>query len=62
MPVPYFAEIILRHDGNGWDLGYPRTVQRPDGNIVTMYYFNDTSSKERYTAATIWSLGQPQGQ
>jgi hypothetical protein len=55
-------EIILRYDGRSWDLGYPRTVQRPDGNIVTMYYFNDASSKERYIAATIWSPGQPSAQ
>gem|GEM_PF-4111678 len=45
-----------------WDLGYPRTVQRPDGKIVTMYYFNDASSKERYIAATIWRPGRPREQ
>jgi len=55
-------EIVLRHDGNSWDLGYPRTVQRPDGKIVTMCYFNDASSKERYISATIWSPGQPRAQ
>ena len=51
--------IILRHDGNGWDLGYPRTVQRPDGEILTMYYFKDASSNKCYIGATIWSPGQP---
>ena len=34
-------EIILRDGGGGRDLGYPRTVQRPDGKIVTVYYFHD---------------------
>ena len=29
-------EIILRDDGGSHDLGYPRTVQRPDGTIVTV--------------------------
>jgi hypothetical protein len=51
-------EFILRDDGANWDLGYPRTVQRPDGNLVTVYYFNDRSQRERYIAATIWSPGE----
>ncbi len=48
-------EIILRDDGGGTDLGYPRTVQRPDGKIVTIYYFHDQPKGDRYIAATIWS-------
>ena len=48
-------EIILRDDGGGRDLGYPRTVERPDGKIVTIYYFHDQPKGERYIAATIWS-------
>ncbi len=47
-------EIILRGDGGGWDLGYPRTVQRADGKCVTMYYFNDGKRNERTIAFTIW--------
>ena len=47
-------EIVLRDDGGTWDLGYPRTVQRADGKIVTVYYFNDRADQERYIAATIW--------
>jgi hypothetical protein len=54
------AETILREDGQSWDLGYPRTVQRADGNLVTAYYFNDKSQVERYVAATIWSPGATQ--
>lgn len=46
--------IVLRADGGNWDLGYPRSVQRPDGKVVTVYYFNDSADKERYIAATIW--------
>jgi hypothetical protein len=48
-------EFVLRGDGAGWDLGYPRTVQRADGKCVTMYYFNDGARPERYIAYTIWS-------
>ena len=47
-------EIILRADAGSPDLGYPRTVQRPDGKIVTIYYFNDSADGERYIAGTIW--------
>jgi hypothetical protein len=50
-------EKILRADGGGWDLGYPRTVQRPDGRVVAIYYFNDSLDEERYIAATIWDPG-----
>jgi len=45
---------VLRDDAQDWDLGYPRTVQRGDGRIVTVYYFNDARGPERYIAATIW--------
>jgi hypothetical protein len=47
-------EIVLRDDGGGRDLGYPRTVQRKDGKIVTVYYFHDQPKGDRYVAATIW--------
>ena len=47
--------IILRDDGGTPDLGYPRTVERPDGTIVTVYYFNDAPASERYIGATLWN-------
>jgi hypothetical protein len=47
-------EIVLRDDGGGRDLGYPRSVQRPDGKIVTVYYFNHDHKETRYIVATIW--------
>jgi hypothetical protein len=51
-------EVILRQDGGTWDLGYPRTVQRSDGKLVTAYYFADSVDSERYIAATIWDPGR----
>ncbi len=48
-------EIMLRADGGTWDLGYTRTVQRPDGKMVTVYYFNEAEDRERYISATIWN-------
>lgn len=51
-------EIILRDDGGCYDLGYPRMIQRADGKLVSIYYFNDAADKERYIAATIWDPGE----
>jgi BNR repeat protein len=48
-------DIILRSGATDWDLGYTRSVQRPDGKIVTVYYYNDASSTERYIGGTIWT-------
>lgn len=52
--VTWGAEIVLRDDGGDPDLGYPRTAQRADGALVTVYYFNDRPDGERYIGATIW--------
>lgn len=47
---------ILRGDGSGRDIGYPRVVQRPDGKVVAVYYFMDEETgPERYVEAAIWS-------
>jgi Neuraminidase (sialidase) len=56
--ITWGSEIVLRDDAGCWDLGYPRTVQRPDGKIVTIYYHNDHPDQERYIAATIWDPGR----
>jgi len=48
-------DYFLRDDGSGQDIGYPRVVQRPDGKIVALYYFEDKKTgPERYIGATIW--------
>jgi len=49
------GEIVLRQDGGSWDLGYARSVQRGDGKIVSVYYFNTREHPERFIAATIWN-------
>ena len=48
-------EYILRSGAGEPDIGYTRTVQRPDGKLVTIYYWLDEPRTERYIAATIWS-------
>ncbi len=47
-------EIMLRNDGSGRDVGYVRSVQRRDGKVVTIYYFQDEQKPERYIGCTIW--------
>ncbi len=53
------SEITLRDHAPEKDVGYTRTVQRPDGKIVTVYFFHDTRIGERYIEAAIWDPGQP---
>lgn len=51
-------EYVLREDGANRDVGYPRMVQRPDGKLVILYYWNNALTKPespyRYIAATIF--------
>jgi hypothetical protein len=47
-------EIILRDDGFDGDLGYPRSVVRPDGRVLTIYYFNGPKSSDRCIESTFW--------
>ncbi len=48
-------EIILRNDGIDRDIGYVRSIVRPDGKVVTTYYISDEKTgPERYIGATIW--------
>jgi BNR repeat-like domain len=46
--------IHLRDDGGAADVGYVRSIIRPDGSLVAVYYYNERKSPERYLAATIW--------
>ena len=47
-------EIVLRDNGGDHDIGYPRTIQRPDGVVVTVYYFDEEPDGERFIEATLW--------
>lgn len=55
-------EIVLRNDGGNWDLGYTRSVQRLDGKMVTVYYYNLNAEAERFIGATIWDPGTASGE
>lgn len=53
--VTWSDEIHLRDDGGEADLGYTRTVQRPDGDVITVYYYNVDPMGERFIGGTIWT-------
>jgi hypothetical protein len=46
--------IILRCCARNWDFGYSRSLQRPDGKVVTVYYFATPHNRDQFIAATIW--------
>lgn len=50
------AEVILRSDGAGADIGYPSAVQLDDGKILVVYYFHDEHKGDRFIAGTICEL------
>ncbi len=34
------SEVQLRNDFLNWDVGYPESIQLPDGRVFTAYYYN----------------------
>ncbi|MCZ2153143.1 MAG: glycoside hydrolase [Bryobacterales bacterium] len=52
------APMVLRDDGEAWDLGYTRDAIRTDGKMVTVYYWSPGLYKERQIVATIWDPGK----
>jgi hypothetical protein len=57
--VTWGPEIILKDDFQDdkfedRDLGYPRLVERPDGQLVAIYYWATKEHFQSHIAATIW--------
>ena len=57
----WLKEFVIRtnfytgEDGQDMkDLGYPRLVQKPDGNLVAFYYWATKENPQQHIAATIW--------
>ena len=51
-------EFVIRSDPANRDLGYVRSIQRPDGKVVSVYYISEKETgPERYIGATIWDPG-----
>jgi hypothetical protein len=51
--------VVLRDDGGSNDVGYVRSVVRPDGKVVAVYYYTDKAGPDRYLGATILDPGTP---
>ncbi|MCH2211535.1 MAG: glycoside hydrolase [Fuerstiella sp.] len=49
--------FVLNTVGGGRDMGYTRSVQRPDGKVVTLYYHYTSQSVYRRISNTIWDPG-----
>lgn len=48
-------EVVIRADAFDADLGYPRTLVRPDGKVFTAYYYNGPKEEDRTIEATFWT-------
>ncbi len=48
-------EVILRGDGYGPDLGYPCTVEFPDGRLLTVYYQQVGHENHCGIHCTVWT-------
>ena len=47
-------EMVLRDDGLHMDLGYPASIERKDGSILSTYYFHGDDGI-RFISGSIWS-------
>lgn len=51
-------EIVIRDDGAGWDVGYPKSVQLDDGRILTAYYIHTKRGGRCKIEVTIWRVDE----
>lgn len=49
-------EHVLRDDAVSWDLGYPKSVVRPDGSVLITYYYATQDRKEPHIAYSLWNV------
>jgi hypothetical protein len=54
-----WGEPHVLRPGGGRDIGYARSVVRPDGKVLAVYYFHDGPNTVRYLGATVWDPGTP---
>ena len=59
--ISWGPELAIRSDARTWDFGYPRSVVRPDGRIVSIYYYTTEEHREQHIAATIWHPDEAAG-
>ncbi len=46
------TEVQLRKDFLSWDIGYPESLEMPDGRVLTVYYYNMFG--KYYIGSTFW--------
>lgn len=51
----WLPEVVIRDDGFDGDLGYPRSIVRPDGKVLTVYYYNGPRGEDRAIEVTLWT-------
>jgi hypothetical protein len=49
-------DLVLRDDGPDGDLGYPASVEMPDGSLLTIYYQKAAAGEKCSLLWTRWSL------
>ncbi|MAE60182.1 MAG: hypothetical protein CMJ49_02375 [Planctomycetaceae bacterium] len=54
--VTWTHDLILRDDGPDVDLGYPSTVELPDGRLFTLYYQKHADDQKCSLLYSKWSL------
>ena len=47
------TEVAIRNDFPNWDVGYPESLQMPDGRVLTVYYYN--LFNKYYIGGTTWT-------
>jgi hypothetical protein len=45
-------DALLRDDLLNWDIGYPESLQLPNGDILTVYYYNQLG--RYFIGGTLW--------
>ncbi len=51
------GEVILADKATSGDMGYPATVELPDGTLLTVWYEKPKTSSEAVLKTTHWELG-----
>ena len=50
-------EVQLRNDFPNWDVGYPESIELPDGRVLTVYYYNLFG--KYFIGGTFWKPAPP---
>lgn len=52
----WINDMFLRDDGPSWDLGYPASIEMPDGSILTVYYQPEVARGNTGILYTRWNI------